>query len=399
MHNALNKLKFSKGMAFFVVMGVLIALLAVIATFHARSHMAFKSFVTGKDTIQLRHTCASGINLGMAVLLLDKSANTSDSFMDNWADLNALWEMSQLLNFEDSVCVIAITDLSGRIPVNALADRPGNDNHEAVAQILERLIADNLMDLILDPAMTPGRIVTNIKQYIENNPHAEYNYIDNPRELLQVDGITPLLLFGERNLDRDYNYDEHWRTANNVIYDENYGRIAGLAQFINVFGMTDDNGQLFFDGKINLNTAPKEVFFALFPKADEPLIDNIYRKMRASLAGTSNEIIDFHKEEWFKEETAALGHPEYAYNEKIITFKSDWFEICVAAVNNGDMEKRIKAVVKREKMPNGQLECKIYAWEESDTLPVSKDLAVLLRNNNVQRPAPRTMPFSELRQN
>lgn len=398
MRRVIPKFRFSKGMAFFVTLAVLIVLLAVTATFHARSHIAFTSFVTSRDIIQLRHIGASGINLGTAVLTLDKMANSQDSLLDSWADKDALWNMSQLLNFEEGLCVIVISDLSGRIPINALAEQDADDNSEALAEILERLIADNLGDLILDPNMTPRRIVTNIKQYIENRPHAEYNYINDSRELLQVDGITPLLLFGERNQDRDFNSDDYWQTANTVVYDESFGKMAGLAQFINVFGMTDDHERLFFDGKINFNTAPPEVLFALFPEADAPLINNIYRKMQATLAGTANENIDFHREEWFKEETERLGHPDYVYNTNVITGKSDWYEITAAAVSHNGMEKRIKAVVKRELTPSGRLECKIYSWEESDTLPVSKELAVLLRQSGAAVRS-RTMPFSEIRQN
>lgn len=392
------KFSFSKGMAFFVTLAILISLLLVTATFHARSHLAFTSFAISKDIIQLRHIGASGINLGMAVLTLDEMANNQDSLLDAWADKDALWTMSQLLNFEEGVCVIAISDLSGRIPVNALAEQAAGDNSEALAEILERLITDNLADLIMDPNMTPQRIVANIKQYIENRPHAEFNYITDPRELLLVDGITPLLLFGERNLDRDFNSDDYWQTANTVVYDESFGQKAGLAQFINVFGMTDDHGRLVFDGKINLNSASKEVLFALFPEEDAPLINNIYRKMQATLAGTANENIDFHREEWFKEETEWLGHPDYVYNTGVIAFKSDWYEINAAAVAHNGMEKRIKAVVKREITPSGRLECKIYSWEESDTVPVSKELAALLRQSGAGV-RPKTMPFSEIRQN
>lgn len=392
------KFKLSKGMAFFVTLAVLIALLSVVATFHARSYLAFTSFVTSKDTTQLRHIGASGINLGMAILILDKTANTQDSLLDAWADKDALWAMSQLLNFDEGVCVISITDLSGRIPVNALAEQGAGDNHEAIAEILERLIAENLTDLITDPNMTPRRIVTNIKQYIENRPHTEFNYINDPRELLQVDGITPLLLFGERNLDRDFNSADHWQAANTVVYDDTFGRLAGLAQFINVFGMYDDHERLYFDGRININTAPREVLFTLFPAADAPLINNIHRKIQATLAGTANENIDFHREEWFKEETGLLGHPDYMYNTDVITTQSDWYEICAAAVAHNGMEKRIKVVVKREFTPSGRLECKIYSWEESDTMPVSKELAALLRQSGASG-RPRTTPFSEIRQN
>lgn len=393
----LTKNSFSKGMAFFVTLAVLIALFSVVVTFHARSHLAFTSFVTAKDTTQLRHIGASGINLGIAVLLLDKTANTQDSLFDNWADQDALWNMSQLLNFEDGICIITVNDLSGRIPVNALAEQGVNDNHEAVAMILERLIAENLTDLIIDRDMTPSRIVANIKQYIENKPDTEYNYINDPRELLQVDGITPLLLFGELNLDRDFNSADYWRSITSVVYDDTYGHRSGLAQFINVFGMTDDDRGMFFDGKINLNTASREVFFALFPKEDEPLINNIYRKMQATLAGTANENIDFHNEEWFKEETGVLGHPEYVYNTSVVSTQSDWFEICAVAVDYTGMEKRIKAVVRRELTPAGRLECRIYSWEESDTMPVSKELASLLQEGGANRPV-RSTPFSEIRQ-
>lgn len=392
------KLGFARGMAFFVTLAVLIALLLVVATFHARSHLAFTSFVTSKDTTQLRHIGASGINLGMAILILDKTANTQDSLLDAWADKDALWGMSQLLNFEGGVCVVTINDLSGRIPLNALAEQGEDDNHEAIAEILERFIADNLADLIVDPNMTPSRIVANIKQYIENRPHAEFNFINDPRELLQVDGITPLLLYGERNLDRDFNSADHWRSVNTVVYDDTFGHLAGLIQFVNVFGMSDDHDRLYFDGRININTVSREVLFALFPQADAPLINNIDRKRQASLAGMANESIDFHREEWFKEETALLGHPDYVYNARVITTQSDWYEICAAAVSNNGMEKRIKVVVKREWMPSGRLECKIYSWEESDTMPVSRELAELLRQSGATN-RPRSTPFSELRQN
>lgn len=393
-----NPLKSFKGMAFFITLAVLVSFLCVVATFHGRSHFMFKSFIVNKGPTALRHVAASGINLGMAVLVLDKSASTEDSLLNAWADQDALWNMSQRLTFQDGLCLINISDLSGRIPVNALAEHHPGDNHEALARVLETLIAENLTDLIVDGSMTPRRIVTNIRQYIENNPYAEYNYFNDPRELLQVDGITPLLLFGERGLDRDFNSDDHWKTPPFVVYDESFGRKAGLAQFITVFGMSDNPQVMDFPGQININTAPREVLYALFANENVPLFDTIYRKMQATLSGSANESIDFHNEAWFKEEVTALGYPEYRYDEKLITTQSDWFEICAVSVTHNGMEKRIKAVVHREFTPSNRLVCKIYSWEESDTAPVAQGLSELLRQSNLNRPQ-RPVPFSEIRSN
>lgn len=385
-----------KGMAIFVTLAALVALLSVAAVFHARSYFALKNSLVTKGTVELRNIAASGINTGIAILVLDKGVDKQDSLLDLWADQDYLWNTCSLLNFKDGRCMVRIVDLQGKIPINAIVKQGDNDNHLLVAKLLERLIAENLTEFIVDDKDTPQSIVEDIISYIKGDG-SRYNYLNDPRELLRVDSVTRLLLFGEREVDRDFNYANLWRKNAALTYDQNYGRRPGLMEFITAFGLKDNPDEIEYGSRININTASREVMLALFPEEDNPLIDTIFRKRQATVNGTANENIDFKREEWFKEEVAALGYPELKLDQELITTSSDWFAIYAIAVSKIGMEKRIRAVVHRELNPAGQIVCKIYSWEETDSVPVSRELADLLKQN-APRPQ-RNMSLSELKQN
>ncbi|MBM9536052.1 type II secretion system minor pseudopilin GspK [Desulfobulbus alkaliphilus] len=210
---------------------------------------------TQREQVRLDAMILAGVHLARAALLADQQENDFDSLLDNWAafDQEMLADLTGDIELE-----ITVTDLSGRLQVNALvpqdspgpsaADQGGRQAGQQYREIWKRFLtsgrfaidnedqAEALLDALMDwidqddderpQGAEEGYYRAQTPPYGSRNAPVLFL-----QELLLVKGMTPKILYGD---------DEH----------------EGIAEYITVAGD---------DGRINLNTAPLPVILAVFP--------------------------------------------------------------------------------------------------------------------------------------
>lgn len=250
----MDRIGSNKGMALLLVVAVISVLTAVVIRFGNTTQASMaRAFHYQRETI-LQNMAESGIDIGCSLLYADGQANDTDTLLEDWSRLGSIDLVELGFKFEEGASrenslQVSISDLSGLIPINSMIranDDPssGPDSNRfrevlvrllmsgefgLIDEIRARTIADSLTDW-LDSDDTPlpygaenGYYLTLEKPYIARNGPVEF--LD---ELLFVQGIDETLLYGNNEQ-------------------------RGLAEYIRILG----------SGKININTAPGQVFRSL----------------------------------------------------------------------------------------------------------------------------------------
>lgn len=206
-----------------------------------------------REQVRLDSMVLAGLHLARAALLTDQQENTFDSPQDSWGAFDQ--EKIQALAGDVDLRV-TVTDLSGRLQVNAL----GKESNKKYREIWQRFLlsgrfaiagddeAEALLDALgdwIDADDKEGPQGAEEPYYQSLNPpySCRNGTVIYPEELLLVKGMTPRIVYGD---------NDH----------------EGIVNYITVLGD---------DGKINLNTAPLPVLQALSsemtPRLAQDLID------------------------------------------------------------------------------------------------------------------------------
>lgn len=345
-----------RGVALLMVLAVIALLVGVSAELHHRVRAAVFSTEASRQRRQLDWTARSGVALGMAMLVLDKKANTMDSVQDPWADPNEIAEMMLDFDISPESLKLEIKDLTGLIQINALVAPPSGQKFNAPQQELWdrflRPIATLYDDLDLNATTD---IINSMKDWMDNGddeaitglngaesdyylsldpPYSARNsYFNSESELLRVKGMTQELFYGSEE-------------------------IPGIAESFTVYGADPaKKNPVEYPGKINMGSAPLEVIRALMPVGSEDLAESIleYREEREE-DYFLNPINDAN---WFLN---APGCADLEIDANLLTSVSDYFEITCTAKQQ-EFVKTVKAVVLRKKANNSQdYICEILAW-------------------------------------
>jgi general secretion pathway protein K len=195
-----------------------------------------------REQVRLDSMVLAGLHLARAALLADQQENDFDSLLDCWA----AFDPEKIRTLAGGVeLAITVTDLSGRLQVNALGD-PGKQKYR---EIWKRFLlsgrfaitgeeeAEALLDALGDWVDKDD----DERQQGAEEPHyrslqppyaCRNNPMMAPEELLLVKGMTPKIVYGDQ---------EH----------------EGILDYITAAGD---------DGKINMNTASLPVLQALSPE-------------------------------------------------------------------------------------------------------------------------------------
>lgn len=200
-----------------------------------------------REQVRLDSMVLAGLNLARASLLADQNENTFDSPHDSWAAFDR--ERIKTLG-GDVDLKVTVTDLSGRLQVNALGDAKKEKYREVWKRFLlsgrfavaDENEADALLDALSDWVDKDDEELTHGAEesyYQSLTPHysCRNDKMATPGELLLVKGMTSAIVYGDR---------EH----------------KGIIHYITVVGD---------DGKINLNTAALPVLQALSDDMTEKL--------------------------------------------------------------------------------------------------------------------------------
>ncbi len=305
----------NRGVALIITLLMISIIVVLTLEFNSSMRHEFYGAVNSRDNIMLGYIAKSGYNLALAILREDDSG--SDSLNDDWALLNEASALSASL-FEEGMFHVEIKDLSGRIQINELIKQDGSYNNDQ-KDILMRLLSSGLFELDEEEAED---ILDNIKDWIDSDDeptrygseNSYYQSLENPYscrngklrsiyEMTQIKGVTKELFFGTNET-------------------------PALKDFLTVYG----DGT----GRININTADRNILMVLSDDLDEEMADEI-------LKYREDEDNDLSTVLWYKD---ALGTSEDVIKPSLLTVKSSYFEILSRGLRDSAV-KELRAIVKR----------------------------------------------------
>ncbi len=309
----------------------LIIVLGITASYFSRG-IREEAFIVRnfKEGEEARLMAMAGVNHAMALL----SQPTSEGLNVDQNYLDLQFEDLDSVSLNDGSYRVTVTDEESKININL-----------ATRDVIRRLLigtgmyslkADSICDAILD-----WRDADDLPM-LNGAESSYYGSLDRPYssknsqiydidELLLVRGITPELLFGESDDDSS----------------------LGLAEYITVHGK----------GKININTAKKEVLLAL-PGVDEQSSIFIVRGREAFdyTPLTKAEFIGYLQEV----NSSAEQEQDYQELQRLVDTKSYYFTIVSRGrVGDGSVEKTLEVVVYRTILGN-RVDLRVLSWRELD---------------------------------
>ena len=124
-----------RGMALLITVMTVSLLVAVTTMFHRKTWHSYIVANNYKINTQLKAIGESGINIGLAILLQDVNKNSFDSFLDNWAT----FKENELRNlFASGQLELEVIDLSGRLQINRLVQKPAGKQGEEQGEEQEK---------------------------------------------------------------------------------------------------------------------------------------------------------------------------------------------------------------------------------------------------------------------
>lgn len=306
----------NRGIALLITILMISIIVVLTLQFNSSMRNELQGAVNSRDNIMLGYIAKSGYNLALALLREDDP--NSDSLNDDWALLKNTSLFSESLFEPGSRFQAEIIDLSGKIQINELVKQDGTYNEDQKG-ILMRLLTSGLFELEEEDAED---ILDNIKDWIDSDDEptrfgsesSYYQSFDNPYscrngrlrsiyELTQIKGITKQLFFGTNET-------------------------RGLKDYLTVYGDRS--------GKININTADRNILMALSDDLEEEMINEIIQYREDG----DNDLSGIG---WYKD---ALGTDEDIISPSLLTTKSSYFEILSTGIKDSAV-KELKAVVKR----------------------------------------------------
>ena len=262
-------LKKRKGAALLLTLLVVGLLSASVISFMKTANLEILTAENAYSFTQAEVLAQAGLKGAMTVLAMDD--NDVDSFEDAWAKFRDYAAMAGGL-FEEGGFTGEIEDLSGKFYINLLIDPKGPSTQQGLVDEAREEICLRLFEQLgIDESLMPNILDWLDRDNIPRSGGAEnyyYSSLDVPYpcadgnlrvlgEFLKIKGVERKTLYGEEDA-------------------------AGLDQFITVHS----------DGKININTAPKEVLTAL----DEDMTDSIVQEIIDQRSAEPFEKIDLLKD-------------------------------------------------------------------------------------------------------
>jgi general secretion pathway protein K len=286
----------------------------------------------------------SGLNLARAALLADQQEsdeNRSDSSFDSWGTIDSAL-FSQL--FSGSLD-ITVTDLSGRLQVNALVwtkkekkdwkkkqkRKDKNKDPEKIQRNLwERfLLLENFGLEDLDNNQ-PAIMLDSLVDWLDTDDEAKengaekeyYSSLDPP----YVPANSPMLLIDDLALVKGW--------EQKILYSKPEKKKNTTSQLIAYL----TNGEQ--PGMVNINTAPALVLQALHPDMTEELAaDMISYREDEENKESLNQI------DWYKNVSSFPG--TFSFDPNLVTTQSNLFKITVTATEQG-LQRTGQGIIQRK---------------------------------------------------
>lgn len=299
------------GFALVTVLMIVTILVAAVVALNRATRTELTEAANLGDGVKLYYMAKSGVNGAEAFLALDK--NNYDALTETWAKADEFAAKASLL-FGGGALTLVIEDEMGKIPLHHFY--AGNKVNEPIRDMLLRLLRRPEFELSgrqaeeivaglkdwLDPddETTPGGAESAYYRLLAGPYEAKNGPLDALEELLLIKGMTRELFQG---------------TA----------KSPGLKKFLTLWG----------DGKININTAPREVIAVFRDGVTEEMVEklDLYRR---------DEKNDLSQPGWYK---AIVGDGFDPHG--LLTVKSSSF-MAIAQASRDRMTRTIEAVMKRD---------------------------------------------------
>ncbi|MGM0418306.1 MAG: general secretion pathway protein GspK [Thermodesulfobacteriota bacterium] len=304
-----------------------------------------------KKRMMLHDRAREGIRIGQALLVKDRMTSETDSIQEFWADKEEISAYLSLLGYSEDELKIEITDVLSKIQINALVNFPNTKNDKQI-KLWERFL-DGLKTEYPELIENPYEIINPMLDWLDYDDDnavtglsgAEKPYYESENILTPRNG--PMKSIEELS---------YVKGINDKLWDKVYN--SGIAQkFLTVHGDVTRSGKSFnYKGKININTAPKEVVAAL-------ITDNAFYHMAEEICSLREEKSDekfvYNLEgKWYKQ---CPGCEDVPLDEDLITTSSNMFEVSASA-SDKDTTVKVKAVVRRYTDKDGKWNSKIETW-------------------------------------
>jgi general secretion pathway protein K len=284
--------------------------------------------------VESYHNIKSALNFEKALILYDAKENSYDTMFDIWNNKDKIKTLNGYDDKYFSSLDVNIEDECGKIPINFIADKK---NGEIYRDVLFRLLTNEPFKLKKE---TVNEIVLSLwywidkksveDKYAKNLPVGINNIVDvgqffktkpkdapisNLGELFLMKTIDPKLMYGTK-------------------------KRPGLFSFLTVYCAS---------GRININTAPKEVIRAMVP--DSVPKDTALEFADALIKYRSDE---FHKDllsksDWYRNKMP--GYDDIILPSNIIETKSDFFRIDIKS-KKGIFGMNEVEIIERKKEKN-----------------------------------------------
>ena len=322
-------LRSRNGMALVLALLAVSFLVAVTVQLNTSVNWQLKAASNQRKTVQLDALLLSGLSLARAALLSDQQENNFDTVFDDWSNLKP--ETIAALSGGGDLR-IKITDLSGRLQVNALV----LSKEEKKRRAKEKKSPGHRRGK--KPKKNPEKMQRQLwKRFLLSGKFSPDND-DAVAELL--DTLADWL--DENNSERDKGAEQGYYRGQNPPYDAANGPLMfveelflvkgwsrklllGDKEHAGIIGYLTTAGE---DGKININTAPALLLQALSSDMTEDL---------------AADLIEFRSDEknkdrlknpgWYRQVSGFPGNIIFA--KELITTSSNAFRIQVTAFLDG----------------------------------------------------------------
>ena len=289
------------GVALILTIFVISVLSAVVLEFSDESMQETILSAYSRDSALTLEICRSLIDIERARLEDDENRNM-DSFKEEWAEMDILGELMELP--EGCFMTMTVQDEQGKLNINMLLDPHGKDNKERIEQF------SRFMDILkLDKKLLNALLDWLDPDDIERLDGAEdfyYSSLPIPYSCGNQRFLTPFQIFLVKGFEKLY---------------------ENLLDYITIYS----------DGKININTAPKEVLMSLSDRIDESIAKNILEYREDKEFEDINEL----------KEVPGIDSSLFSEIRPYITVKSNTFSL-IAKSRCKDTENIIRAVLKRK---------------------------------------------------
>ncbi|MFP4475290.1 MAG: type II secretion system minor pseudopilin GspK [Desulfatibacillaceae bacterium] len=342
-----------------IVLVVTLMVIAILVTAAIEANRKVRHSLGSTGATRIRHQlgwmACSGVEIAKAVLVEDRLANKTDTIQDIWADDTEIAKVMRSTPFEEGVLSLEITDLLGRIQINALVEPPNGHQFDANQKnLVDRFLRPIIDETNPDDINLATDIINSIKDWMDKNDDDAITGINGAESDYYLDLDPP---YECRN---DFLDHKGQLVLVKGITREMYqglGGAPGISDFITEYGSEQSRGGERYPGKINIGTCSAPVLKALLPVENEDLAESIlaYRHEKDGV----NFVNDITAPAWYRD---APGAGDVEIPGALLTYESQYFEVKATATAD-ELKRTVKAVLYREKdTETGKWTCTVLSW-------------------------------------